>query len=140
MRTLRVLIAIGIGVALADASIVTLALPELLIDLDTGVEGVAAVIGVYTLALALALPLAALARRAVSDPVLGAVGLRGLRRRRRVLRGRGHADLDARLPHAAGARRGGGARRRLRAARAAAGCGSPRPSSGPRSARRSAAR
>ena len=74
MRTLRVLIAIGIGVALADASIVTLALPELLIDLDTGVEGVAAVIGVYTLALALALPLAALARRAVSDPVLGAVG------------------------------------------------------------------
>ena len=74
MRTLRVLIAIGIGVALADASIVTLALPELLTDLDTGVEGVAAVIGVYTLALALALPLAALARRAVSDPVLGAVG------------------------------------------------------------------
>ena len=74
MRTLRVLIAIGIGVALADASIVTLALPELLIDLDTGVEGVAAVIGVYTLALALALPLAALARRAVSDPVLCALG------------------------------------------------------------------
>jgi len=74
MRTLRVLIAIGVGVALADASIVTLALPELLTDLDTGVEGVAAVIGVYTLALALALPLAALARRAVSDPVLGAVG------------------------------------------------------------------
>ena len=74
MRTLRVLIAIGIGVALADASIVTLALPELLIDLDTGVEGVAAVIGVYTLALALALPLAALARRAVSDPALCAIG------------------------------------------------------------------
>ncbi|MEZ0293531.1 MAG: MFS transporter, partial [Solirubrobacteraceae bacterium] len=74
MRTLRVLIAIGIGVALADASIVTLALPELLIDLDTSVEGVAAVIGVYTLALALALPLAALARRAVSDPALCAIG------------------------------------------------------------------
>ncbi len=74
MRTLRVLIAIGIGVALADASIVTLALPELLIDLDTGVEGVAAVIGVYTLALALALPLAALARRALPDPALGAAG------------------------------------------------------------------
>ena len=74
MRTLRVLIAIGVGVALADASIVTLALPELLIDLDTGVEGVAAVIGVYTFALAVALPLAALARRAVSDPVLGAIG------------------------------------------------------------------
>jgi MFS family permease len=74
VRVLRVLIAIGIGVALADASIVTLALPELLIDLDTGVEGVAAVIGVYTLALAIALPLAALARRALPDPALGAAG------------------------------------------------------------------
>ena len=74
MKTLRVLIAVGIGVALADASIVTLALPELLIDLDTGVEGVAAVIGIYTLALALALPVAALARRALPDPALGALG------------------------------------------------------------------
>ena len=74
MRALRVLIAVGIGVALADASIVTLALPEILIDLDTGVEGVAAVIGVYTLALAVALPLAAWGRRAVADPVLCAAG------------------------------------------------------------------
>lgn len=31
------------ALALADASIVTLALPELLVQLDTGVEGVAAV-------------------------------------------------------------------------------------------------
>jgi len=74
MKTLRVLIAIGIGVALADASIVTLALPELLVDLDTGVEGVAAVIGVYTLALAIALPFAAWARRLLPDPALCALG------------------------------------------------------------------
>ena len=74
MKALRVLIAIGIGVALADASIVTLALPELLVDLDTGVEGVAAVIGVYTLALAIALPFAAWARRLLPDPALGALG------------------------------------------------------------------
>jgi MFS family permease len=74
VKALRVLIAIGIGVALADASIVTLALPELLVDLDTGVEGVAAVIGVYTLALAIALPFAAWARRLLPDPALGALG------------------------------------------------------------------
>ena len=57
---------IGAGLALADASVVTLALPPMLVDLDTTVEGVAAVIGVYTLVLAAALPgggVAAPARR-----------------------------------------------------------------------------
>ncbi len=52
------------GLVLADASIVTLALPELLRTLDTTVVGVAAVIGVYTIVLALALlPAERLARR-----------------------------------------------------------------------------
>ena len=46
-------LAIAAGLGLADASIVTLALPDILRDLDTSVEGVAAVIGVYTVVLAI---------------------------------------------------------------------------------------
>jgi Major Facilitator Superfamily len=74
MPALRVLIAVGVGLALADASVVTLALPAILVDLDTTVEGVAAVIGVYTLVLAALLPAAARLRRRTSDAVLGATG------------------------------------------------------------------
>jgi hypothetical protein len=55
----RALIAIAAGLALADAAVVTLALPQLLLELDTTVEGVAAVIGVYTVVLAITLPLSA---------------------------------------------------------------------------------
>jgi Major Facilitator Superfamily len=66
----RALIAIAAGLALADAAVVTLALPPLLLELDTTVEGVAAVIGVYTLVLALALPLSA----ALHSRVTGAAG------------------------------------------------------------------
>jgi predicted MFS family arabinose efflux permease len=74
MPTLRALLAIGVGLALADASVVTLALPPMLDDLDTSVEGVAAVIGVYTLVLAAALPAAARLRRRFPDAALGAAG------------------------------------------------------------------
>ena len=55
----RAFIAAASGLCLADAAIVTLALPPILLELDTTVEGVAAVIAVYTAVLALALPLAA---------------------------------------------------------------------------------
>jgi MFS family permease len=55
----RALIATASGLALADAAVVTLALPPILLELDTSVEGVAAVIGVYTAVLALGLPLSA---------------------------------------------------------------------------------
>ncbi len=55
MRARPVALAAAAGLALADASIVTLALPELLTELDTTIEGVAAVIGVYTLVLCLTL-------------------------------------------------------------------------------------
>jgi MFS family permease len=62
------------GVALADASIVTLALPDILRDLDTTIEGVAAVIGLYTLVIAVALlPLERVASR-FSVPAVGAGG------------------------------------------------------------------
>jgi len=74
MPVLRVLIAIGVGLALADASVVTLALPPMLVDLDTTVEGVAAVIGVYTLVLAVALPGAAWLQGRVSKRTLGVAG------------------------------------------------------------------
>jgi MFS family permease len=55
----RAVIAVAAGLALADAAVVTLALPQLLLELDTSVEGVAAVIAVYAGVLALALPVAA---------------------------------------------------------------------------------
>ena len=74
VRPRSVLLAVAAGLALADASIVTLALPELLVDLDTSVEGVAAVIGVYTVVLAAALlPVERVARR-VGAPRVGAAG------------------------------------------------------------------
>src|SRR4051812_16604621 len=59
MPVRRALIAIAAGLALADAAVVTLALPQVLLQLDTSVEGVAAVIGVYTAVLVVGLPLSA---------------------------------------------------------------------------------
>ena len=51
----RVFIAVAAGIALADASIVTLGLPSILVELNATVEGVALVLGVYTAVLAIAL-------------------------------------------------------------------------------------
>jgi predicted MFS family arabinose efflux permease len=51
MRWKSILLAVAAGLALADASIVTLALPELLTQFNTTIQGVAAVIAVYTLVL-----------------------------------------------------------------------------------------
>lgn len=62
------------GLVLADASIVTLALPELLRELDTTVEGVAAVIAVYTLVLAAALLPAERLLRRHGAALIGAAG------------------------------------------------------------------
>jgi MFS family permease len=70
----RACIAVAAGIALADASIVTLGLPSILVELDATVEGVALVLGVYTAVLALALlPAAALCRR-FGDARVGAAG------------------------------------------------------------------
>lgn len=52
MRPRSIVLAVAAGLAMADASVVTLALPEILRALHTTVEGVAAVIGVYTAVLA----------------------------------------------------------------------------------------
>lgn len=70
----RACIAIAAGIALADASIVTLGLPSILVELDATVEGVALVLGVYTAVLAVALlPAAALCRR-FGDARVGSAG------------------------------------------------------------------
>ncbi|WP_445148624.1 MFS transporter [Baekduia sp. Peel2402] len=75
MRSRHVLLAVAAGLALADASIVTLALPELLRELDTTVEGVASILGVYTVVLALALIPVERVQRRVGAPRTAAVGL-----------------------------------------------------------------
>jgi hypothetical protein len=72
---LRLPIAVAAGLALADASVVVLALPPILSELDTSVEGVAAVIGAYTLALALALPAGECLRRRTGAASTGVAGL-----------------------------------------------------------------
>jgi predicted MFS family arabinose efflux permease len=74
MRIRAAVLAIAAGLAMADASIVTLALPDILRELDTTIEGVAAVIGLYTLVMAVALlPL----ERAASRWSVRAVGAGG---------------------------------------------------------------
>jgi hypothetical protein len=67
-------LAVAAGLGLADASIVTLALPDVLRELDTSVEGVAAVIGVYTVVLAIALIPFERAASAFSVRAVGAGG------------------------------------------------------------------
>jgi hypothetical protein len=57
MWGIRVLLLLAAGLVLADASVVTLALPPIIAELDASVEQAAAVLGVYTLVLAVALPL-----------------------------------------------------------------------------------
>src|SRR4051812_32814455 len=69
------MLAVAAGLALADASIVTLALPRLLSELHATVEGVAAVIGVYTIVLAVALLPAERLRRRTGSVNLTAGGL-----------------------------------------------------------------
>src|SRR4051794_22280305 len=73
-RATRPLLAAGVALALADASGVTPALPPLLNELDTTVEGVAAVIGVYTLVVAAALIPAEMLRRRAGTAALGFAG------------------------------------------------------------------
>src|SRR4051812_36079452 len=55
MALRRALVAIAAALALADASIVALALPPILVEFDTTITGAAAIVGVYALALALAI-------------------------------------------------------------------------------------
>jgi MFS family permease len=54
MRLRRGLVAVGVGLVLADGSIVSLALPRVLADLHTSVVGLAAILFVYMAVLAVA--------------------------------------------------------------------------------------
>lgn len=74
MTPRAIALAVAAGLGLADASIVTLALPDVLRELNTTVEGVAAVIGVYTVVLAIALIPFERAASAFSARVVGAGG------------------------------------------------------------------
>jgi MFS family permease len=74
-RTERWLIASATAVALADGSIVTLALPQLLDQLHTTVQGVAAVLWVYCAVVAVALPVADRLRRRWGSRTVGVAGL-----------------------------------------------------------------
>ena len=72
------LLAVTAGLALADASIVTLALPPVIDELDTSIEGAAAVLGVYTAVLAATTWVIRKAAHTRSDfvsPRVGAVAL-----------------------------------------------------------------
>src|SRR5829696_3085206 len=71
----RAALGLAAGLALADASIVTLGLPSILVELEATVEGVALVLGVYTAALALALLPASALAAGVGAPRLGAAGI-----------------------------------------------------------------
>jgi len=74
-RAQLIVVAVAAGLALADSSIVALALPPLLTEFNTSITGVAAVIGVYTLVLAVGIwPAAWLARRLGAAHV-GAIGM-----------------------------------------------------------------
>jgi predicted MFS family arabinose efflux permease len=75
LRPRQVAIATAAALVLADGSIVVLALPQLLSALHTTIEGAAAVIAVYTAALAIALTPAELLRRRVGAARLGAGAL-----------------------------------------------------------------
>jgi hypothetical protein len=74
MRPRPLLLAVAAGLVLADASVVTLALPQLLDDLDTSVEGVAAILGIYTAVLACALLPLERAAGSLGIRVVGAAG------------------------------------------------------------------
>lgn len=74
-RAARVAIGVAAGLALADASIVTLGLPSILVELNTTVKGVALVLGVYTAVLALALPLAAALASRIGSARIAAGGI-----------------------------------------------------------------
>ena len=72
---LRAPLAVAGFIALADTAIVALALPPILRELDTDVAGVAAVLGVYAVVLAVALPLAERARARLTTRVCGCAGV-----------------------------------------------------------------
>ena len=104
-RYARLALGLAAAFALADASIVTLGLPSILIELDSTVEGVALVLGVYTAVLAVALPGAALLARRRGGAQVAAAGIAlfgaGLARRAGWWTRSGHCSLCGRCRRSA---------------------------------------
>jgi len=74
LRLPAVAVAITAGLALADSSVVALALPPIRVDLNASINGLAAIIGVYVVVLGIGLyPAAALSRR-IGAARTGALG------------------------------------------------------------------
>ena len=74
LRLPAILVAVVAGLALADSSVVALALPPIRVDLGSSINGLAAVIGVYVLVLGLALYPSALLSRHFGAAQTGALG------------------------------------------------------------------
>lgn len=74
LRLPAVLVATVTGLALADSSVVALALPPIRVDLDASINGLAAVIGVYVLVLAAGLYPSAVVARRLGAAQTGAIG------------------------------------------------------------------
>ena len=76
MQRRSTLLGLAVGLALADSSVVTLALPEILRDFDVDITTVAWVLTSYNLVLAvLAVPAALLARRAPAGSFLAGISI-----------------------------------------------------------------
>ena len=88
MRRSDISIVVVAALVFADATIVTLALPNLLVDLHTTVYGVAAVLGVYTAALGGTALVLLAHRRGLVDVRLATIALCALLARERRLRAR----------------------------------------------------
>ena len=74
LRLPAILVAVVAGLALADSSVVALALPPIRVDLGASIYGLAAVIGVYVIVLGLALYPAAIVSRHLGAARTGAIG------------------------------------------------------------------
>ncbi|CAB4881599.1 MAG: MFS transporter [Actinobacteria bacterium] len=74
LRFPAVAVAVVAGLALADSSVVALALPPIRVDLTASINGLAAIIGVYVIVLGLGLYPAAMVSRRIGAARTGAIG------------------------------------------------------------------
>lgn len=74
LRLPAIAVAITAGLALADSSVVALALPPIRVDLNASINGLAAIIGVYVIVLGLGLYPAAAVSRRIGAARTGALG------------------------------------------------------------------
>ncbi len=105
-RAVGPLLAVTVALVLADSAVVTLALPDILVHLQTSVAEVAWVLIAFNLVLGVAAVPTAVVFGWAEPRLLTAVGHRGVRRVVRVVRGGGLDRGADRGPLPAGARAG----------------------------------